>query len=131
MNSTTEKLEHSRREFARVQSELMVSRREVEAHVIAMEKQRLTTSKAMDDMAAERKAIEETAKKRLNELRGELETKEKQALDASEEMSKDYELKIRFVNQKATWGPSRVLCRLCEKILRGNSAGIIYISHFY
>lgn len=97
MNTTTEKLENSRKEFTRVQSELMVSRREVEAHVIAMEKQRLTTSKAMDDMAAERKTIEEMAEKRLSELRAELEAKEKQALEASVRMSKDYEVKIRFV----------------------------------
>ncbi|XP_031568997.1 trichohyalin-like, partial [Actinia tenebrosa] len=99
-NSTNEKLENSRKELTRVQSELMVSRREVEAHVIAMEKQRLTTSKAMDDMAAERKTVEEMAEKKLSELRGELEANQKQALESCVQMRKDYESKIRNVTEE-------------------------------
>lgn len=91
------KLEESRQEIARLQSELMVSRGEVEAHVIALEKQRVTTSKAMDDMAAERKACEEEASQKLTELRRELESREKQALANYERMNKEYDAKLRLV----------------------------------
>jgi len=51
----------------------------------------------MDDMAAERKAYEEEASQKLNDLRKELESKEKQALENCEKMSKDYDIKLRLV----------------------------------
>lgn len=97
-SETKTKLDESRKEVSRLQSELMLSRGEVEAHLIALEKQRVTTSNAMDEMAADRKTCEEEASQKLNELRRELETKERQALENYERMNKEYDNKLRLVH---------------------------------